>query len=85
MPGQGATDVGFNVSGGDGAITAGTVYSGFIKLENNDGSSVQIEANNKANGFSTDNGTINDVTRLGFNQVKNDKSIYQVLCQIVQF
>ena len=73
--GQGATDVGFNVAGGDGAITAGTVYSGFIKLENNDGSSVQIEANNKANGFSTDNGTINDVTRLGFNQVKNDKSI----------
>ena len=73
--GTGATDVGFNVAGGDGAITAGTVYSGFLKLVNNDGSTVQIEANNKANGFSTDNGTITDVTRLGYNQVKNDKSI----------
>jgi flagellin len=73
--GTGATDVGFNVAGGDGAITTGTVYSGFIKLENNDGSSVQIEANNNANGFSTNLGTSIDVTRLGFNQVKNDKSI----------
>ena len=73
--GQGATDVGFNVSGGDGTIAAGTVYSGFISIKNNDGSAVQIEANNKANGFSTDNGTITDVTRLGFNQVNNDKSI----------
>jgi len=73
--GTGATDVGFNVAGGDGAIASGTVYSGFIKLENNDGSAVQIEANNKANGFSTDNGTITDVTRLGFNQVKDDKSL----------
>jgi len=73
--GTGATDVGFNVAGGDGVITAGTVYSGFIKLENNDGSAVQIEANNNANGFTTNLGTITDVTRLGFNQVKNDKSI----------
>ena len=73
--GTGATDVGFNVSGGDGALAQGTVYSGFLSLKNNDGTAVQIEANNKANGFSTDNGTINDVTRLGYNQVKNDKSI----------
>ena len=73
--GQGATDVGFNVSGGDGAITAGTVYSGFLSIKNNDGSAVQIEANNNANGFSTNLGTINDVSRLGYNQVNNDKSI----------
>ena len=68
---QGAVDVGLVASTGASDI----YFTGFIKLENKDGSRVQIEAANIENGYSSDVGTIADVQALGFNEVNDDKSI----------
>ena len=67
---QGAVDVGFLAS-----LTSPATLTGFIKLENLNGSPIKIEAANIQNGYSTDVGTIADLQALGFNEVNDDKSI----------
>ena len=66
---QGAVDVGLISSLTD------TTHTGFIKLENLDGSPIKIEAANIQNGYSTDVGTIANLQALGFNEINDDKSI----------
>ncbi len=68
---QGAVDVGLVAS----TAASDIYFTGFIKLENKDGSRVKIEAANIENGYSSDVGTIADVQALGFNEVNDDKSI----------
>ena len=67
---QGAVDVGFLAS-----LTSPATLTGFIKLENLNGSPIKIEAANIQPGYSTDVGTIADLQALGFNEVNDDKSI----------
>ncbi len=58
----------------DAGFTAGT-YLGYIKLENVDGTFVKIEAMTKANGYATNSGNIDDLARLGFNEVDSSTVI----------
>ena len=50
-------------------ITA-DAYGGFVKLTNNNGEPIQIEAGNKESGYTTDTGTLADLLDLGLNVVK---------------
>lgn len=59
---------------GDAGFTAGT-YLGYLKLVNNDSTFVKIEANTKANGYSTNQGNIDDLQRLGFNEIDSSTQI----------
>ena len=58
----------------DAGFTAGT-YLGYLKLENIDKSFVKIEAMTKANGYASNTGNIDDVNRLGFNEVDSSTVI----------
>ena len=60
---QGATDVGFTLN------AAATTYTGFLQLENVDGSDVVLTAANDINGFSGGEGTMANLNSIGFNQV----------------
>jgi len=44
-------------------------YGGFVKLTNNNGEPITIEAGTKENGYTTDTGTSADLLDLGLNQV----------------
>ena len=48
---------------------AADAYGGFVKMTNNNGEAIQIEAGNKENGYTTDTGTLADLLDLGLNQV----------------
>ncbi len=58
----------------DAGFTAGT-YLGYIKLENVDGTFVKIEAMTKANGYASNSGNIDDLSRFGFNEVDSSTVI----------
>ena len=58
----------------DAGFTSGT-YLGYLKLENNDGTFVKIEANTLANGYSSNQGNIDDLARFGFNEVDSNTQI----------
>ena len=58
----------------DAGFTAGT-YLGYLKLANNDSSFVKIEANTKANGYTSNQGNIDDLARFGFNEVDSSTQI----------
>ena len=60
---QGATDVGFTLN------AAATTYTGFLQIENVDGSDVVLTAANDINGFSGGEGTMANLNSIGFNQV----------------
>ncbi len=60
---QGATDVGFTLN------AAATTYTGFLQIENVDGSDVVLTAANDINGFSSGEGTMANLNSIGFNQV----------------
>jgi flagellin len=59
---------------GDAGFTAGT-YLGYLKLDNNDDTFVKIEANTKANGYSSNQGNIDDLARFGFNEVDSSTQV----------
>ena len=59
---------------GDAGFTAGT-YLGYLKLANNDSSFVKIEANTKANGYTSNQGNIDDLARFGFNEIDSSTQI----------
>ena len=59
---------------GDAGFTAGT-YLGYLKLANNDSTYVKIEANTLANGYTSNQGNIDDLARFGFNEVDSTKQI----------
>jgi len=59
---------------GNAGFTAGT-YLGYLKLENNDSTFVKIEANTLANGYSSNQGNIDDLARFGFNEVDSSTQI----------
>ena len=48
---------------------------GYLKLENNDGTFVKIEANTLANGYTSNQGNIDDLARFGFNEVDSNTQI----------
>ena len=58
----------------DAGFTSGT-YLGYLKLENNDGTFVKIEANTLANGYTSNQGNIDDLARFGFNEVDSNTQI----------
>ena len=58
----------------DAGFTSGT-YLGYIKLENVDGTFVKIEAMTKENGYASNTGNIDDLARLGFNEVDSSTII----------
>ena len=55
-------------------FTSGT-YLGYLKLTNNDGTYVKIEANTLANGYASNQGNIDDLARFGFNEVDSSTQI----------
>ncbi len=55
-------------------FTSGT-YLGYLKLVNNDGTFVKIEANTLANGYTSNQGNIDDLARFGFNEVDSSTQI----------
>ena len=59
---------------GDAGFTAGT-YLGYLKLANNDSTYVKIEANTLANGYISNQGNIDDLSRFGFNEVDSTTQI----------
>ena len=59
---------------GDAGFTAGT-YLGYLKLANNDSTYVKIEANTLANGYTSNQGNIDDLARFGFNEVDSTTQI----------
>ena len=58
----------------EAGFTAGT-YLGYLKLANNDSTYVKIEANTIANGYTSNQGNIDDLARLGFNEVDSTTQI----------
>ena len=52
-----------------------STYLGYLKLTNNDGTYVKIEANTLANGYASNQGNIDDLARLGFNEVDSSTQI----------
>ena len=58
----------------DAGFTSGT-YLGYLKLVNNDGTFVKIEANTLANGYTSNQGNIDDLARFGFNEVDSSTQI----------
>ena len=58
----------------DAGFTAGT-YNGYIKLKNVDSTFVKVEAMTLANGYSANTGNIDDLVRLGFNEVDSSTVI----------
>ena len=48
---------------------------GYLKLENIDKTFVKIEANTKSNGYSSNQGNIDDLSRFGFNEVDSNTQI----------
>ena len=60
---QGATDVGFTNA------AAATTFTGFLAIENVDGSDVVLQAANDTNGFVGGSGTVANLNSIGFNQV----------------
>ena len=48
---------------------AADVYAGFVKMENNDGSTIKIEAGSDANGYQADTGNLSDLLTLGMVEV----------------
>tara|TARA_A100001015_G_scaffold313413_1_gene420595 strand:+ start:921 stop:2438 length:1518 start_codon:yes stop_codon:yes gene_type:complete len=58
----------------DAGFTSGT-YLGYLKLTNNDGTYVKIEANTLANGYASNQGNIDDLARFGFNEVDSNTQI----------
>jgi flagellin len=61
-------------SSADVGFTAGT-YTGFVSLTNIDGTSVKIEAGNEKNGYDNGQGTIGDLSALGFNELSDGKTV----------
>jgi len=59
---------------GNAGFTAGT-YLGYLKLANNDGTFVKIEANTLANAYTSNQGNIDDLARFGFNEVDSSTQI----------
>jgi flagellin len=59
---------------GDAGFTSGT-YLGYLKLVNNNDTFVKIEANTKANGYSSNQGNIDDLQRFGFNEIDSSTQI----------
>jgi len=47
-------------------------YGGFVKMSNNDGSVIEIEAGSKNNGYSTATGTLADLLAFGMVEVKEN-------------
>jgi len=63
---------GFSDSGGlDGAGT----YTGYVALKTVDGSALSLEVRNSSNGFSGATGALDDLARMGFNEVKGDGTV----------
>lgn len=58
----------------DAGFTSGT-YLGYLKLVNNDETFVKIEANSKGNGYSSNQGNIDDLARFGFNEIDSSTQI----------
>ncbi len=58
----------------DAGFTSGT-FLGYLKLVNNDETFVKIEANTKANGYSSNQGNIDDLARFGFNEIDSSTQI----------
>ena len=66
------------VIGGNAPTDAGFIsgtYLGYLKLVNNDGTFVKIEANTLANGYTSNQGNIDDLARFGFNEVDSSTQI----------
>ena len=66
------------VIGGNAPTDAGFIsgtYLGYLKLVNNDGTFVKIEANTFANGYTSNQGNIDDLARFGFNEVDSSTQI----------
>jgi len=63
---------GFSDTGGlDGAGT----YTGYVALKSVDGSAISLEVRNASNGFLGGEGSLDDLARMGFNEVKGDGSV----------
>ncbi len=45
-------------------------YAGFVKMEQNDGSTIRIEAGSDLNGYQADTGNLSDLLKLGMVEVK---------------
>ena len=58
----------------EAGFTADT-YLGYLKLANNDSTYVKIEANTIANGYTSNQGNIDDLARFGFNEVDSTTQI----------
>jgi len=63
---------GFSSTGGlDGAGT----YTGYIALKTVDGSALSLQVRNASNGFSGATGSLDDLSRMGFNEVGGDGAV----------
>lgn len=63
---------GFSSTGGlDGAGT----YTGYIALKTVDGSELALQVRNASNGFSGATGSLDDLARMGFNEVGGDGAV----------
>ena len=49
---------------------ADDIYAGFVKLTSNNNTPITIEAGTKTNGYAGDTGEVEDVSNIGFNEVR---------------
>jgi len=49
---------------------ADDIYAGFVKLTSNNNTPITIEAGTKTNGYAGDTGEVDDVSNIGFNEVR---------------
>jgi flagellin len=72
IAGNAPLTAGFNDAGG---LAGDGTYTGYVALESVTGDDVSIVVRNPTNGFTSGGGTLDDLARLGFNEIKPDGSV----------
>jgi flagellin len=72
IAGNAPLTAGFNDAGG---LAGDGTYTGYVALESVTGDDVAIVVRNPTNGYTSGGGTLDDLARLGFNEIKADGSV----------
>jgi len=59
----------------EGGLDGGGTYTGYVALESVDGSAIRLQARNPENGYSAGEGSLDDISRMGFNETTADGAV----------
>jgi len=72
ISGNAPLTAGFDDSGG---LAGDGTFTGYVALQSTSGEPISIEVRNPTNGFESGGGLLDDLGRMGFNEVKSDGSV----------